>query len=47
VDRVLARLEREAEGRQIAWVVPSLQSVTRDPGLVEQVFLNLLGNSIK
>jgi light-regulated signal transduction histidine kinase (bacteriophytochrome)/cbb3-type cytochrome oxidase subunit 3 len=47
VGRVLQDLQQECEGRQIDWRIGELPSVDCDPGLMRQVFANLLSNSVK
>ena len=47
VEEVLADLKLETGERQIKWEVGKLPSVECDPGLVKQVFANLLANSVK
>ncbi len=44
---VLADLKAEVHGRQIDWKVGNLPVVECDRGLIKQVFINLLGNSVK
>jgi light-regulated signal transduction histidine kinase (bacteriophytochrome) len=47
VKDVLADLQPECEDRKIDWRIGDLPSVECDPGLVKQVFANLLSNSVK
>jgi light-regulated signal transduction histidine kinase (bacteriophytochrome) len=47
VDEVIAGLKPECEGRQVEWKVASLPFVECDPGLMKQVFQNLLSNALK
>jgi len=47
VGRVLRDLQPECEGRQIDWRIGELHSVDCDPGLMSQVFANLLANAVK
>jgi len=47
VESVLRDLQPECNGRQIDWRVEELPSVECDPGLVKQVFTNLLSNAAK
>ncbi|MBI2973909.1 MAG: hybrid sensor histidine kinase/response regulator [Armatimonadetes bacterium] len=47
VQEVVAELRSECEGRQIDWRVGELPSVACDPGLMKQVFANLLSNALK
>jgi PAS domain S-box-containing protein len=47
VQEVMTELKREAEGRDIEWRVTDLPSIPGDPGLLKQVFANLLSNSVK
>ncbi len=44
---VLHDLESETANRQIDWHIGSLVSVNCDPGLVQQVFANLVSNAVK
>jgi|SRR6266550_860474 len=47
VTLVLADLKAEIQGRQIDWKVGTLPYVECDQGLIKQVLINLIGNSIK
>jgi PAS domain S-box-containing protein len=47
VQEVIAGLASEFQGRHIEWRVQPLPSVRCDPGLMKQVFSNLLGNAAK
>ncbi len=47
VDAVVERLAPETAGRVITWNVSTLSTIECDPGLMSQVFVNLLGNSVK
>lgn len=47
VNEVLAELAPDCEGRQIEWKVGDLPAVECDPGLMKQVFQNLLLNAVK
>ena len=47
VDRALAQLAPIIEGRHIDLVVGDLPDCDSDPALLEQVFINLLGNAFK
>ncbi len=47
VDVVLAEMKPEAGARQIKWVLGELPSAVCDPGLVKQVFTNLISNAVK
>src|SRR5947209_5476875 len=47
VEEVLKDLKAEVEGRQIEWQIDPLPFVECDPGLMRQVFSNLLLNAIK
>jgi signal transduction histidine kinase len=44
---VLTDLQPESEGRQIDWRIGDLSSVECDPGLMKQVFANLVSNAVK
>ena len=44
---VVADLQPECEGRQVDWNIGNLSSVDCDPGLMKQVFVNLISNAIK
>ncbi len=44
---VLADLQPECEGRQIEWRIGDLPPVECDPGLIKQVFANLISNAVK
>jgi light-regulated signal transduction histidine kinase (bacteriophytochrome) len=47
VDRALAQLAPAIAGREVELVVGDLPTCDSDPGLLEQVFVNLLGNAFK
>jgi len=47
VEEVIAEIKGETEGRQIEWRVAELPTVEGDPGLLKQVFANLLSNAAK
>jgi light-regulated signal transduction histidine kinase (bacteriophytochrome) len=47
VNDAIAELKLECEGRQVEWRIGDLPFVECDPGLIKQVFQNLLSNSIK
>jgi len=47
VDEVLADLKPETTGRKLEWHIEPLPVVECDPGLMKQVFANLLSNSVK
>jgi light-regulated signal transduction histidine kinase (bacteriophytochrome) len=47
VELAVRELSAETEGRRIEWKVGVLPSVACDPGLMEQVFANLIGNAVK
>jgi signal transduction histidine kinase len=40
-------VEREAEGRQVDWLIGPLPTVLADASLLEHVFVNLLSNAVK
>jgi PAS domain S-box-containing protein len=44
---IVTDLKRENAGREIEWNVQKLPFVECDPGLIRQVFVNLLSNSVK
>jgi signal transduction histidine kinase len=44
---VRADLQPECQGRQIEWLIGELSSVECDPGLIKQVFANLISNAVK
>ncbi len=44
---VRSDLAAECEGRQIEWHIGELSSVECDPGLIKQVFANLVSNAVK
>jgi two-component system, sensor histidine kinase and response regulator len=44
---VLHDLESETANRQIDWHIGTLASVNCDPGLIQQVFANLVSNAVK
>jgi len=44
---VIAELKAECEGRKVEWRMDSLPFVECDPGLMRQVFQNLLSNALK
>src|SRR5262249_7690821 len=46
-EEVIAEMKRETEGRDIEWRVSDLPYAVGDPGLLKQVFANLLSNSVK
>ena len=47
VEEVISQLRTEAQDRQIDWQVGPLPFVACDPGLIKQVFANLLSNALK
>lgn len=47
VDEVIEELAPECDGRQIEWKIGDLPFVECDPGLMKQVFQNLLANALK
>ena len=47
VDEVIGELQQENPQRAIEWKVQGLPFVDCDPGLVKQVFVNLLANAVK
>ena len=47
VEEVILHLRTEAQDRQIDWQVGPLPFVQCDPGLIKQVFVNLLSNALK
>ena len=47
VDEVLVELAPQCEGRQIEWKIGNLPFVECDPGLMKQVFQNLVSNAVK
>jgi len=47
VEEVIVHLRTEAQNRQIDWQVGPLPFVQCDPGLIKQVFANLLSNALK
>ena len=47
VNEVIAELAPDYEGRQIEWKIGDLPFVQCDPGLMKQVFQNLLLNAVK
>jgi signal transduction histidine kinase len=47
VDRALAQLAPAIDGRQVDLVIGDLPDCESDPGLLEQVFINLIGNAFK
>ncbi|MGC2195533.1 MAG: PocR ligand-binding domain-containing protein, partial [Terriglobales bacterium] len=47
VDEAIAELKPDSRGREIEWKVGVLPYVECDPGLMKQVFLNLLSNALK
>lgn len=47
VQDVITDLKREIADRDVEWRVKPLPTVKTDPGLIKQVFANLLSNSVK
>jgi signal transduction histidine kinase len=47
VKRSVDRLSQEMPGREIEWRIEPLPGVSCDPGLMQQVFANLIGNAVK
>ncbi len=47
VAEVIGELESETRDRQIRWEIAPLPSVQGDPGLLKQVYANLIGNAVK
>jgi signal transduction histidine kinase len=47
IESVLADIKIETHGRQILWKVGALPLVDCDQGLIRQVLVNLIGNSVK
>ncbi|MDB6032667.1 MAG: hypothetical protein JWM16_3005 [Verrucomicrobiales bacterium] len=45
--QVIGELHGDAKGRDVEWRVGSLPAVLCDPGLIHQVFSNLLSNALK
>ena len=47
VDELIREMSPDCEGRQIEWKIGNLPFVECDPGLMKQVFQNLLTNAVK
>jgi signal transduction histidine kinase len=47
VEEVLAELKMEIENRSIDWRIAKLPRANVDPGLIKQVFANLISNAVK
>jgi signal transduction histidine kinase len=47
VDEVIAEMRPETENRKITWVIGKLPTAVCDPGLMKQVFTNLIANAVK
>ena len=47
VESVLQTIQPELEGRRIDWRIAKLPSIDCDPGLIKQVFTNLISNAVK
>jgi PAS domain S-box-containing protein len=47
IDELKQELAPECEGRKIEWKIGSLPFVECDPGLIKQVFQNLMANALK
>jgi PAS domain S-box-containing protein len=47
VQRAVAELSGETQGRQVQWTIAPLSTFKCDPGLMQQAFVNLLSNALK
>jgi signal transduction histidine kinase len=47
VDRAVAQLASEMQGRDVQLIIGDLPDCQGDPALIEQVFVNLIGNAVK
>ncbi|HKQ39796.1 MAG TPA: PAS domain S-box protein, partial [Verrucomicrobiae bacterium] len=47
VDEVIEELKEDIGTRRVEWHIGALPEVNADPGLVKQVYANLLGNAVK
>ncbi len=47
IDEVIAELQPELAGRKVEWKIARLSACECDPGLMRQVFANLISNSVK
>lgn len=47
VESILAECKLAAQGRKIEWKISNLPEVKCDPGLIKQVFTNLISNAFK
>jgi len=47
VDEVISEMRPEIENRNIKWAIGRLPAAACDPGLIKQVFANLIANAVK
>jgi light-regulated signal transduction histidine kinase (bacteriophytochrome) len=47
VEEVVSMLKPETDGHQVEWRIAKLPFVDCDPGLIKQVFQNLISNALK